>query len=185
MILSNINKHKNIYKLFKLIKYFNGLHGSKQNIKKSIRLLKKKIVTNSLIRNNKVLVKNQNVIAYVINVIFSPTNTIINLTDVKGNNLITISEKSVNFSKDSKNFQLISAIKMFQKLLTKANFVKNKAVALNFRNTKRYQESFCIKLLQTKVFIKSIQNYTFVPHNGCRPKKLKRVKLRTKRLVLK
>ena len=185
MILSNINKYKNIHKLFKLINYLNKLQTSKHAVKSSLPLLKKNSLQSRLVEDTKVLIKNQTTVRYIINIMFSSANTIINLTDVKGNSLITISEKSVNVSKDSKKFQLISAVKMFQKLLLHASFIKDKAVVLNFRNTKRYQESFCIKLLQTKVFIKSIQNYTFVPHNGCRPKKLKRVKLRTKRLVLK
>lgn len=184
MILSNINKYKNIHKLFKLIDYFNKLQISKSVAKRPSSLLKKNSIINNF-KDTKILIKNQTTVRYIINIMFSPTNTIVNLTDVKGNSLITISEKSVNISKDSKKFQLISAVKMFQKLLLNAGFIKNKAVVINFRNTKRYQELFCIKLLQTKVLIKSIQNYTFVPHNGCRPKKLKRVKLRTKRLVLK
>ena len=185
MILSNINKHKYIYKLFRFIKYLNKVQSAKQNNKELLRLLKKKIIrTNTQFKNGLQLFQNENVIRYVINIRFSPSNTIVNLTDIKGNTLITVSEKSVNFSKDSKRFQVMSAIKIFQNLLTKASFIKNKAVSINFKNTKRYQESFCIKMLQSKVFIKSIQSYNYIPHNGCRPKKLKRVKLRTKRLVL-
>lgn len=186
MILSNIKKHKDISKLFKFIKYLNKQQIFKQRFKKSLMLLNKRIkISINLLRSDQTPIYNQNSIRYVINIIFLPSNTIVNLTDIKGDTLLTISEKSSNFSRDSKKFQPTTAIKIFQSLLTKADIIQNKAVAINFKNAKRYQEAFCIKMLQTKVYIKSIQSYNFIPHNGCRPKKLKRVKLRTKRLVLK
>lgn len=186
MILSNISKHKNISKLFKFIKYLNNQQIFKKSFKKSLVLLNKRVnasINYTRIRQN--TVQNQNVIRYVINIIFSPSNTTVNLADIKGNTLISISEKSINLSRDSKKFQPAAAIKIFRVLLKKANIIQNKAVAINFKNTKRYQKSFCIKMLRAKVYIKSIQSYNFIPHNGCRPKKLKRIKLRTKRLVLK
>lgn len=185
MILSNIKKHKNISKLLKFIQYLNKHQVFKQRFRKSLLLLNKRIkVSVNLPRFKQNPIYNQNSIRYIINIIFFPSNTIVNLTDVKGNTLVTISEKSSNFSRDSKKFQPITAIKIFQSLLTKAGIIQNKAVAINFKNAKRYQEAFCIKMLQTKIYIKSIQSYSSIPHNGCRPKKLKRVKLRTKRLVL-
>ena len=128
---------------------------------------------------------NQNVIVYVINVMFLTTGISISLTDVNGNVLVTISESLIEASKETKKYQNYSIIKIFKILLIKASFIKNKPVAINFKNVKRYQKSFCVKILKSKVFIKSIQINVSMPHNGCRPPKLKRLKFRTKRLIIK
>ena len=64
-------------------------------------------------------------------------------------------------------------------LILKANFLYNKIVVIHFKNAKIYYESLVIKLLSNILFIKSIKSYNLSPHNGCRPKKLKRFKQRT------
>jgi len=187
MILSNTNKYLYIKNLSNFKKLFNKLDTVKQKNKYSLMLLlKSKIVSNKKLflneRNTQYL--NQNVIRYIINIISFPSNTVVNVTDVRGKVLVTVSEGLVNISKESKQLKSVQIIKIFKTLFVKAGFLKNTAVSVNFKNVKRYQESFVINLLNTKVFIKSIQSFTLVPHNGCRPKKIKKIKLRTKRLLL-
>lgn len=188
MILSKINKQPYINKLIKLIKILNKTQVFKQTVKKLVVFLKKKIKLKKKFLSNKVVTSkgfNQNTIRYVINIISFSSNTIINVTDVNGTVLVSISEGSIDLSKDSKKSQRTSVLKILKVLLAKAGFIKNKAVAVNFKNVKRYQESFFIKVLKPKIFIKSVQSFTLLPHNGCRPRKLKRRKFRTKRLVIK
>ena len=188
MILSNTNKYLYIKSLSNFNKLFNKLDTVKQKDKYLALLsVKHKIRANRrlfLYKNNTFHHLNQNVIRYVINVISFPSNTVVNVTDVRGKVLVSVSEGLIGISKETKQSKSTQMVKIFKTLLVKAGFLKGTAVAVNFKNVKRYQESFVINLLKTKVFIKSIQSFTLIPHNGCRPKKIKKLKLRTKRLVL-
>jgi len=187
MILSNVisnNKKIYIYKLIKLIKILNILKTSKKKLKKlsdSIKKQKLKFYNN----NQKFKMAKQNVINYIINIMLSPTNTIVNVTDTNGNVIISISAGGINLTKFQKKAQPMALLNIFKVLLSKAKFLQNNSVALHFKNVKRFHESFFITALKKKIFVKSFQSYNLTPHNGCRPKKIKRIKRRTKRLVLK
>jgi small subunit ribosomal protein S11 len=126
----------------------------------------------------------ENVISYIININLSPTNTIISVTDIKGNPKISLSAGLINLTKRQKKTQPMALINIFKILLLKARFLKDNPIALHFKNTKPYYESLIIRVLKDKLYIKSIQSYNLSPHNGCRPKKIKRIKRRTKRMVL-
>jgi ribosomal protein S11 len=183
MILSNIavNNNKKVYisKLIELIKFLNILKTSKKKLKKMPRN-----ITKFSINEKRALIVKQNVISYIINIVLSPTNTIVNVTDVDKNVIISISAGAINLTKFQKKSQPMALLNIFKFLLPKAKFLQNKAVALHFKNVKRFHESFFITALKKKLFIKSFQSYNLTPHNGCRPKKIKRIKRRTKRLVL-
>lgn len=187
MILSNTNKYLYKNKLSNFLKLLNNMPSIKQNNKKSLLKLKNKFNNIQLYFAKKHLKKNisQNVIRYIINIISFPSNTVVSVADVNGKVLVTVSEGLANLSKDSKQSKPIQVVKLLKTLLVKASFIKNKAVSINFKNVKRYQECFFINSLKNKVFIKFIQSNRLIPHNGCRPKKLRKIKLRTKRLVLK
>jgi ribosomal protein S11 len=184
MILSNIvvnnNKKIYIYKLVELIKFLNLQKTSREKSKKMFNNIKKFTITNKKISSVK-----QNVISYIINIVLSPTNTIVNVTDINGNVIVSISAGLINLTKFQKKSQPMALLNIFKILLSKSKFLQNKAVALHFKNVKRFHESFFITALKKKLFIKSFQSYNLTPHNGCRPKKIKRIKRRTKRLVLK
>lgn len=190
MIISKliINK-KSLYikKILKIICCLEKTKSSKKQLNFLLRLLNvykfnKSFSTNS-IKNKNII--NHNIIRYIINVILSPTNTIINVTDISGKVIISISAGLINLTKFQKKTQPYAIISIFKVLFHKARFLRNKPVAVHFRNVKRFHESFFISALKNKIFIKSFQSYNLTPHNGCRPKKIKRTKLRTKRLVLK
>jgi len=184
MILSNIvvnnNKKIYIYKLVELIKFLNLQKTSREKSKKMFNNIKKFTITNKKFTSVK-----QNVISYIINIVLSPTNTIVNVTDINGNVIVSISAGLINLTKFQKKSQPMALLNIFKILLSKSKFLQNKAVALHFKNVKRFHESFFITALKKKLFIKSFQSYNLTPHNGCRPKKIKRIKRRTKRLVLK
>lgn len=174
MILSNIVydvKKTYTYNLIRLLVFLKKL--------KSLKLML------SVSKSKKLNKPNQNLIMYVINVVLSSTNTIVNVVDLNGNVLISVSAGSLNLTKFQKKTQPLALLSVFKVLLLKAKFLRNKPVALHFKNVKRFHESFFINSLKTKLFIQSFQSYNLVPHNGCRPKKLKKVKIRTKRLIVK
>ena len=195
MILSNITTNKPkltglkmrlyLQKLKKLIVLFKHLKNSKTKIKNLSQKLNKILYKSKQASKNVKYLTNQNSISYIINIVLSQTNTIVNITDIYGNVKISFSAGIINLTKSQKKAQPMALINIFKTLLLKAKFLNNKAVALHFKNTKPHHESLILKLLKTKLFIKSVQNSNLMPHNGCRPKKIKRIKRRTKRLVLK
>lgn len=126
----------------------------------------------------------QNLINYIIKICLTQTNTIISVTDVFGNKIITLSSGSVGLTKRQKKQQPLAILQILKILLLKCKFLQNKIVILEFTNIKSKIEFLIIKMLKNLVFVKSIRSYNLRPHNGCRPKKLKRFKRRTKRKVL-
>jgi hypothetical protein len=57
--------------------------------------------------------------------------------------------------------------------LSKYKIFKMKPVALHFSNLFFNQQSYILKRLKQKVFIKEITSYNYFSHNGCRLKKKK------------
>lgn len=184
MILSRTTKNtdKQIYlnKLFKLIKLLNKFKSSTKK-----KMLKKVSSNSTFFESNLNQVKiKRNIISYIINIILTPTNTIVNVTDIHGRVIVSISAGLIKLTKFQKRSQPTALLSIFKVLLSKSKFLQNKTVALHFKNVKRFHELFFITALKNKIFIKSFQSYNLLPHNGCRPKKIKRIKRRTKRLVL-
>ena len=182
MILSKITRNNKKIYIFKLLKVINFLNTIKISKKLSGLIYNSHSKLNA---SKQYKIKNQNIVSYIINVVLSPTNTVVNITDINGNVLISISAGLANLTKFQKKSQPTALITIFKLLMLKSKFLENKAVALHFKNVKRFHEALIIKALKRFVLIKSFQSYNLTPHNGCRPKKLKRIKRRTKRLVLK
>lgn len=185
LIRSYINE---LYKLLNMLIYVKSPKFLVNTIKNSnLKKLYARFWYNNTI--NKVLTISEtkvkeNVISYIININLSPTNTIVSVTDIKGNPKISLSAGLIKLTKRQKKTQPMALINIFKVLLLKARFLKDYPTALHFKNTKSYYESLIIKVLKDKLYIKSIQSYNLSPHNGCRPKKIKRIKRRTKRMVL-
>lgn len=124
----------------------------------------------------------QNLISFLIKFNLTLTNTFINVTDIKGNLILSLSAGRVELQKRQKTSQPNALIQILKHLFLKAKFLQNKTVGLQFKNLKSYHELIIINILKNKIFIKSLRSYNLYPHNGCRPKKIKRFKYRTKRL---
>lgn len=170
-----------------------------RNVNKSIILFKNlkrlkevKSLTTLVSLNDTVKVKKKNcqnlaversseIINYVIHVNLSLTNTYVSVTDVKGSLLISLSSGSVGLKKRQKRTQPLALVSVFKELFLKTKTLDKKRVSIHFHNVRSYYESLVIKLLKPRVFIKTVRSYNLHPHNGCRPKKLKRFKQRTKR----
>jgi ribosomal protein S11 len=122
----------------------------------------------------------QKLISYVININLSPTNTLINMNTIKGNPKLFYSAGMFNLQKKQKIKQPKAVITILRTLLLKSKFFKTKPVALHFNNLFPNHQSYIFKRLKHKIFIKLIMSYNYQPHNGCRSKKKKRIKLRTR-----
>jgi ribosomal protein S11 len=127
----------------------------------------------------------QKPINYIINVNLSLTNTSINVSDIKGNPKVYYSAGMLDLKSKQKTKQPTAIIAIFKLILSKSNFLKKKAVALHCSNTLSTYESFITKRLKQKIFIKTIKSYKYRPHNGCRLRKKKRIKIRTKKFLKK
>ena len=119
------------------------------------------------IRNNKPL------ISYVININVSNSNTVISINGKNGElkGYLTAGTLGFKGSQKTKKYTLISILKNFS---YKFNFLNNKSVLINFKGITKDQKLF-IKKLKEKVSIKAIIYTNLLPHNGCRPKKIKKV----------
>lgn len=118
------------------------------------------------IKNNKPL------ISYIININVSNSNTVISINDNKGKlkGYLTAGTLGFKGSQKTKKYTLISILKNFN---YKFNFLNDKSVLINFKGITKDQKLF-IKKLKEKVSIKAIIYTNLLPHNGCRPKKIKK-----------
>lgn len=122
----------------------------------------------------------QKLISYVIRIQLSPTNTLININNIKGNPKLFYSAGMFNLRKKQKTKQPKAIITILRTLLLKSKIMKTKPVALHFNNLFPNHQSYIFKKLKQKIFIKLIMLYNYYPHNGCRARKKKRIKIRTR-----
>ena len=122
----------------------------------------------------------QKLISYIMNINLSLTNTFVNLNTIKGNPKSFYSAGMFNFQKKQKIKQPKAIITILRALLSKFKICKVKPVALHFNNLFYNQQSYILKRLKQKIFIKLIISYNYSSHNGCRLKKKKRIKIRTR-----
>ena len=124
--------------------------------------------------------QSQKLINYTINISQSETNTLINLNDIKGNPRFFYSAGMLNLQKKEKIRQPKVTILLLRALLLRSKTFKIKPAALHFNNLFFGCQSYIFKKLKQKIFVKLITNYNCNPHNGCRLRKKKRIKIRTK-----
>lgn len=122
----------------------------------------------------------QKLISYILNINLSSTNTIINVNDIKGNPKFFYSAGMFNLQKKQKTKQPKAAITILRALLLKFKIFKTKPAAVHFNNLYFNHQSYIFKRLKQKIFTKLFVSYIFRSHNGCRLKKKKRIKIRTR-----
>jgi ribosomal protein S11 len=109
-----------------------------------------------------------------------PTNTLINVNDIKGNPKFFYSAGMFKLQKRQKIRQPKAIFTILRALLLKSKIFKTKPVAIHFNNLFFNYQSYILKKLKQKIFAKLIISYIYRPHNGCRLKKKKRIKIRTR-----
>lgn len=169
--------------LIKTLKVLPYINTKNKQIKKTLKNLKSIKSITKLQSNEKKSQVLENSVNYVLNITFSSTNTLLNLANIKGQTLIFLSSGYINLKKKQKKTQPSAVINLLKTLILKSYFLHNQTVALHFKNVKPYYEHLIIKLLKKIVFLKIMKSSNLQPHNGCRPKKLKRFKQRTKRFL--
>lgn len=123
---------------------------------------------------------NQKLISYVININIFTTNTLINMNSIKGDPKIFYSAGMFKLQKKQKTRQPKAIFTILRALLLKSKIFKTKPVAVHFNNLFFNYQSYILKKLKQKIFAKLIISYIYRPHNGCRLRKKKRIKIRTR-----
>lgn len=104
----------------------------------------------------------------------SYNNTIITLTDESGNVLTWISAGSIGF-KGTKKSTPFAASKVAEAICNASQKFKISEVEVNVRGIGSGRESAIRSLATHGLNIGTIKDITPVPHNGCRPPKVRRV----------
>ena len=104
----------------------------------------------------------------------SYNNTIITLTDLKGNVLVWTSAGSLGF-KGAKKSTPFAASKVAERLAQTAKKSGVEKVAVLVNGVGSGRESAVRSLASRGLDIISIKDITPIPHNGCRPRKVRRV----------
>lgn len=123
---------------------------------------------------------NQKLVSYIININLSTTNTLINVNNIKGIPKYFYSAGMFDLQKKQKIRQPKAIIIILRALLLKSKIFKTKPVAVHFKNLFFNYQLYISKKLKRKIFTKVVLSYTFSSHNGCRLKKKKRIKMRTR-----
>jgi small subunit ribosomal protein S11 len=101
-------------------------------------------------------------------------NTIITLTDRNGNTLICGSSGTVGY-KGSRKSTPFAAQRAAEKVAEKARKLGVREVEIRVKGPGAGRESAIRAFQQAEMDIKVIEDVTPLPHNGCRPKKRRRV----------
>lgn len=126
--------------------------------------------------NNKV---NEEPIKHIVGITLSNSNTNFYFSDIKGKIKFFLSSGFLGLSGKQKIKKPVILVKLLRYVLSKLNFLSNYTIALHLKNFTKFYASIVVTLLNKYVLIELIRIYNNKPHNGCRPKKIKRKKRRT------
>jgi len=143
---------------------------------------KNKIKNINLICNNTLCTKPKPLIKYVLSINFLEKNTFVNVTDIKGRLKFFKSAGSVELKGKQKTKQPLALNSLINALKSDAKFLYGEPVALHLKNVNFFSYNYVLSKLQEKFFITFIRVFDSIPHNGCRPRKIKRGKNRSKKL---
>lgn len=101
-------------------------------------------------------------------------NTIITITDIYGNTLVWASAGSAGFQNSRKSTPF-SAQKAAESVAEKAMKLGMREVEVHVKGPGGGRESAIRGLQAAGITIKAIQDMTPLPHNGCRPRKRRRI----------
>ena len=170
-----LNKYKKLNITFKKTKILlNKIEKKDKNF--FINYLKEITNKNLKTKKNFVLKKNTyKVIHYNLIINFSINNIIMYVKSINGNIIIKASSGLLKYSGSQKRNKH-ALLNILNILKNENNFLANKKFILYIKGSRKNYNNLIIKYFKKhfKISILKINNLT--PHNGCRPKKLKRLK---------
>lgn len=101
------------------------------------------------------------------------SNILINVTDIKGKNILQLSSGLAHYhgKERLKKYVIVNLIKNVLDAFSKLSYTN---VSLHFKGVKKHR-SLIINLLKKKLYFTLIKHNFALPHNGCRPRKTKRI----------
>ena len=116
----------------------------------------------------------KNVLRGIVHVNATFNNTIVTITDVNGETLAWDSAGTVGF-KGARKSTPFAASRASEKAVGKAKRVGLKEVEVRVKGPGSGRESAIRALSSSGIEVKTIEDVTPLPHNGCRPRKRRRV----------
>jgi small subunit ribosomal protein S11 len=172
--------YNNLIKYLKLNAYIKKID-SKVSFLNQINE-EKKIKNLNLISKNNFFNKPKNLIKYIISINLLEKNTFVNVTDIKGKLKFFRSAGFVELKGKRKIKQPLALNSLINSLKSDAKFLYNQPIALHLINVNSFSYNYVLSKLEEKFFITYIRAFNLIPHNGCRPRKIKRGKKRSKKL---
>ena len=116
----------------------------------------------------------KNVVRGVAHVFASFNNTIVTMTDLSGETLCWDSAGTVGF-KGARKATPFAAARAAEKVAVKGRRMGVTEVEIRVKGPGSGRDSAITALEQNGLRITAVEDHTAVPHNGCRPKKQRRV----------
>jgi len=178
--ITNKNKWNSKEDFFLILKHRDYILALKNKLFLLQKLKQQKSIKNlkPVVRKStsKVIVKHD-LVNYIINIVLTNKNTLIYVTNVQGTMKYFQSAVSLNISGKQKTKQPNTLFKLLKSFIANCKFLKNKPIAFHFKNINKRLLTSTVKIMENLLFINVIRIYNFlIPHNGCRPKKIKRNK---------
>jgi ribosomal protein S11 len=115
-------------------------------------------------------------VKYIVGLSFFKKNTIIYIIDMNGRLKYQCSAGFIKLNKNQKTKMPLVLIKLTKILLFKMSHLNKIPVAIHLNNMPRSLQYFFEFIFKTQFLIVQLTSFQTFPHNGCRPKKLKRKK---------
>lgn len=172
-------------------KFFTLLHFKKQylnRIKIKARLLNKLKKTNYKkvgLRSFNTSINSYNApfVTYILEISFLKKNTLFHLSDYSGNIKFFYSAGSVKLTGKGKTWRAPILRRFYKLLISKLKFVRKVPLAIHLKNVNSNLYWF-IKKLKKKFLITIIYDLKKYPYNGCRNKKVRRKKFKSRLFLI-
>lgn len=116
----------------------------------------------------------KNVVKGIAHVKATFNNTIITITDINGETICWDSAGTVGF-KGARKATPFAATRAAEKCADKARRVGMREVEVHVKGPGAGRESAVTALEQSGLQVSALEDHTPIPHNGCRPRKKRRV----------
>jgi small subunit ribosomal protein S11 len=116
----------------------------------------------------------KNVVRGIVHVKATFNNTIITITDLNGETLAWDSAGTVGF-KGARKATPFAATRAAEKCAGKVKRMGMREVEVHVKGPGAGRESAITALQQNGLSISAVEDHTPIPHNGCRPRKKRRV----------
>lgn len=180
MLLLHIDKNKigknNLLQISHLKNLVNRLNYKITFLKRLKTIKNLRVLMERKKKSESLSFKSEDLTRYIVGISIYNKNIVLFLSDVKGKIKFFRTAGSLNVTRKQKKKKITVLIKLLKELVLK-NRNKNK-IGLHLKNFNQKLSFFIVAFLKKYYDIETIKINNNKPHNGCRPKKIKRKKRR-------